>query len=105
MNWINGKDFVIVTTQVIYTSIIGFYFAILFIVSKRNLLLCGVIHSLYDVASGLGDFHQPVSGVVEDAQQMVDYAPYFENVCLFLPLFAISCAVLIYYVKKHALRE
>lgn len=87
MNLRSSKNVVGVLTQVCYTTMMGVGFSALLIRTEWNLLWCGLIHGLYDIASGFGDF-SAVRGEdrVVPQNKKVSIKPYLINMCLFIPL-------------------
>lgn len=87
MNLFTGARIEAVLSQVVYTFILGIAFSALLIRTNWNLLWCGLIHSLYDMASGFGDFAvlQQTENVTV-SPQTVNAGAYLINLCLFIPL-------------------
>ena len=56
INFRTGAGAAAVLTQVGYAFIIGVFFSALLLRTNWNLLWCGIVHSLYDIAAGFGDF-------------------------------------------------
>lgn len=82
-NILTGAPAMVVVTQVIYATIMGIAFSALLLRTNWNLVWCGLIHGMYDMSSGFGDFNKSVSTVVSEN---VDILPHFINLLLFLPL-------------------
>ncbi len=82
-NLFTGAPVVAVVTQVIYATIMGIAFSALLIRTNWNLIWCGLIHGMYNMASGFGDLVPSVSAEVSGN---VSALPYLLNLLLFLPL-------------------
>ena len=67
--------------------IMGVAFSALLIRTNWNLLWCGIIHSLYDIAAGFGDFAvlQTTNEVIANSNTP-SAGVYLMNFCLFIPL-------------------
>ena len=76
-----------VLSQVGYSFIMGVAFSALLIRTNWNLLWCGIIHSLYDIAAGFGDFAvlQTTNEVIANSNTP-SAGVYLMNFCLFIPL-------------------
>lgn len=83
-NLFTGASFIEVVIQVCYTTIMGIAFSALLLRTKGNLLWCGMIHGLYNMASGFGDFDPTVHVVNQSIT--ISILPYLLNLLLFIPL-------------------
>lgn len=87
INFRTGASAAAVLTQVGYAFIIGVFFSALLLRTNWNLLWCGILHSLYDMAAGFGDF-----ATLETTKEVIanSNAPsvgaHLMNLCLFIPL-------------------
>ncbi len=74
--------------QILYTTMMGIAFSALMLRTKWNIIWCGMIHSLYDIASGFGDFKNITAsqGNVAVQAQTVNITAELLNLALFLPL-------------------
>lgn len=86
INLFTGALPIAVFSQVIYATIIGITFSALFLRTNKNILWCCILHSLYDIASGFGDFSTVVEQETTAAPATVSILPYLINICLFIPL-------------------
>lgn len=75
-----------VLTQVCYTAIIGIAFSALLLRTNGNLLWCGLLHGLYDMASGFGDFAEKTNSGVQANAVPADILPYVLKLACFIPL-------------------
>ncbi len=90
INLQSGASAVSVCAQVCYTFMMGIAFSVLFLRTNRNLVWCGILHSLYDIAEGFGDL-AAVSAASEAIQgQTANVSTYAFNLMLFLPLLLYS---------------
>lgn len=87
INFRTGAGAAAVLTQVGYAFIIGVFFSALLLRTNWNLLRCGILHSLYDMAAGFGDFavRQMTSEVIAN-HNTPSVGAYLLNLCLFIPL-------------------
>lgn len=87
INFRTGASAAAVLTQVGYAFMIGVFFSALMLRTNWNLLWCGILHSLYDMAAGLGDFAswQTTKEVTANSSAPGTGA-YLMNLCLFIPL-------------------
>ena len=70
-----------------YAFIIGVFFSALLLRTNWNLLWCVILHSLYDMAAGFGDFAvQQTTKEVTANHNTPGTGAYLINFCLFLPL-------------------
>lgn len=83
-NLFTGVSFIEVITQVCYTTIMGIAFSALLLRTKGNLPWCGIIHGLYNMASGFGNFAPTVHALKEPAT--ISILPYLLNLLFFIPL-------------------
>ncbi|MDD6207757.1 MAG: CPBP family intramembrane metalloprotease [Clostridiales bacterium] len=87
INFRTGAGAAAVLTQVGYAFITGVFFSALLLRTNWNLLWCGIVHSLYDIAAGFGDFAvQKTSSEVIANHSTPDVGAYLINLCLFIPL-------------------
>jgi len=93
-NLFTGNLPIAVFSQVIYASIIGIAFSVLFLRTNKNLLWCCLLHGFYDMASGFGDFSNVLDVNQTVSQEVVSIIPYLINVCLFIPLLIYSLFLL-----------
>ncbi|MBQ1172224.1 MAG: CPBP family intramembrane metalloprotease [Lachnospiraceae bacterium] len=86
-NFRTGVGAAAVLTQVGYACIIGVFFSALLLRTNLNLLWCCILHSLYDMAAGFGDFAVRQMTTEEIANNNTPSArAYVINLCLFIPL-------------------
>ena len=87
INFRTGASAAAVLTQVGYTFIIGVFFSALLLRTNWNLLWCVIVHSLYDMAAGFGDFavQQTTKEVIAN-HNTPGVGAYLINLCLFIPL-------------------
>lgn len=87
INFRTGAGAAAVLTQVGYAFIIGVFFSALLLRTNWNLLWCVILHSLYDMAAGFGDFAvQQTTKEVTANHNTPGTGAYLINFCLFLPL-------------------
>ena len=87
MNFRTGVSTVAVLSQVGYTFIMGVAFSALLIRTNWNLLWCGILHSIYDMVGGFGDFYVRQATTEAIASNNTPSAgAYLMNLCLFIPL-------------------
>lgn len=83
INLMTGASLISVISQVFYCIMLGIAFSALLLRTNNNLLWCGILHGLYDIASGFGDFaienHAIPSG-------NISIWPYIWNLCMFIPI-------------------
>ncbi len=85
LNLRTGVSLVMVLAQVAYTAMMGVAFAALAIRTDWNLVWCGILHSLYNMASGFAI--NDVSHSTTSTQiQSVDMGAVIVNILLFVPL-------------------
>ena len=82
-NLFSGAGVVEVCVQVVYATIMGIAFSALLIRTNWNLLWCALIHGLFDVAAGFGDF-AATSGISGD-KAVVPLQNYIITLLLFVP--------------------
>lgn len=85
-NLLTGASVAGTLTQVVYSSIIGIAFSALLLRTNMNLIWCSILHGLFDMASGFGDFVNVAEESKEAASQTVSMLPYLLNLALFIPL-------------------
>ncbi|WP_167956205.1 CPBP family intramembrane glutamic endopeptidase [Anaerosporobacter faecicola] len=93
-NLFTNGNVIEVFSQVIYTFIIGIAFSALYVRTNNNLLWCCILHGLFDMASGFGDFTKVVEQEQAAAQETISIMPYLINIGLFLPLLVYSLFLL-----------
>lgn len=86
-NFRTGAGAAAVLTQVGYAFIIGVFFSAILLRTNWNLLWCGILHSLYDMAAGFGDFavRQTTTEMIAN-NNTPSAGAYFINLCFFIPL-------------------
>lgn len=81
----HGINDTAVFSQVLYTAMIGIAFAALALRTNWNIFWCAILHSLYNMASGFGDFvRMPVADAVRNPNIAFDELLW--NVIPFIPL-------------------
>ncbi len=99
-NYLSGKAGLVTTLcQVGYATFIGVMLAAILIRCDFSLWLCGILHALFDIASGIGDVASYGAVRKPLTIQTVNYIDELVNMSLFLPLLIFGLIFLIK-VKK-----
>ncbi len=96
INLMTGASLISVISQVLYCIMLGIAFSALLLRTNNNLLWCGILHGLYDIASGFGDFAIK-NHVIPNGN--ISIWPYIWNLCMFIP-FMIYGLFLLRKIKK-----
>lgn len=91
INLFDGTNIISVIAQVFYATIIGIFFSALLLRTNNNLLWCALLHAIYDIASGFGDF---IPKSVHGASNNVDILPVLINLAEFTPLLILGLFLL-----------